>query len=218
MWKSICVKFAVVLYVTAAAASCGIGLMPSQDAWYARHYWIMQDFEREIYREIPKAARPEFQALFWEFRTHEAKKTFDERLTAVTAAFKNENYRQPWNTDRARVYLLNGRPAGVETRQTDDWSMRSASIAGGGGDFSVNDRTNEDIQAVTAEIWTYPYGHHIVQYAFTFVRPNEWRMSPAIFGDNRYVGELETRNKETVFGVTDMLRYRQRLQTLGKTQ
>jgi len=26
-------------------AGCGINLMPSKDDWYAKHYYIMQDFE-----------------------------------------------------------------------------------------------------------------------------------------------------------------------------
>ncbi len=205
-------KISVVLFIAAIAWGCSLNMMPAKDAWYAQHYIIMQDFERELYKDLSPAARLEFQKLFWEARDAESKKEFDKRIQFVMTKYKRENSKQPWNTDRSRIYILNGPPASIDYKQTDNWAMRAAEGAGVSG--VVSDRSNEDISADTAEIWLYPYQQYFVYYAFTFKPPSEWRMSPAPFSGNRYVGALENQSKEVTYGILDEDQYRQRLKEL----
>lgn len=42
------------------------------------------------------------------------------------------------------------------------------------------DRSNEDVQAYRAEVWTYSFQKQYIKYFFTFIAPNEWKMSPAL--------------------------------------
>jgi hypothetical protein len=86
-----------------------------------------------------------------------------------------------------------------------------------GGNVS-SDRSNEDISATTAEIWTYPYNNQFVQYAFSFKPPNEWRMDPAAFAGNRYIGALEALNKEQIYGVLNFDQYQRQIEELKKNK
>ena len=198
------------------AAACGIQLSPSKDRWYARHYFIMQDFERTAYKSLSPAAKLEFQTLFWEVRSPASKQEFDKRLSYIAENFKKENSLQPWNTDRARVYLLNGNPAQIDYKQNDAWAMRV--VAGRGGTAVVDDRSGEDVGANTAEVWTFPYDKFLVDYIFTFSKPNSWVLNPATFQGNRYLGELEFQNKLQTYGLIDEKQYREKLEALKAFQ
>ncbi len=202
------------LAILIAFASCGINTMPSKDAWYAQHYFIMQDFEREAYKDMSPQARLEFQKFFWEARDLESKLEFDKRIEYIMKTYKRDNSKQPWNCDRARIYLLNGSPVSIDSKQTDNWAMSVQQGVSGGN--VRTDRSDEDISATTAEIWTYPYDKYFVQYAFAFKPPNEWRLDPAAFSGNRYIGALETLNKEVTFGILKMDQYRRQLDELKK--
>jgi GWxTD domain-containing protein len=195
-----------------AFVSCGVGLMPSRDAWYAEHYIIMQDFEREAYKQLSPAAKLEFQKLFWEGRSPESKKEFDKRIDFITKAFKKENARQPWNTDKGRIYLLNGSPNQIDYKQNTDWAMTVRPWEGQTG--GVDGRTGEDVQANTAEIWMYRYDKYIVNYVFTFKQPNEWHLDQTSFSGNRYYGALETSSRELTYGIMYIDEYKQKLESL----
>jgi GWxTD domain-containing protein len=202
----------ILLFLLLSLISCGIGLMPSKDAWYAQHYFIMQDFEREAYKGLSPAAKLEFQNLFWEARSAESKKEFDKRIAFIAKAFKKENARQPWNTDKGRIYLLNGDPNQIDYRQNTDWAMRVREGAGISG--STDDRTGEDIQANTAEVWIYRYDKYIVNYVFTFKSPNQWHLDQTSFSGNRYYGALETQSREITYGLGDIDQYKKKLENL----
>jgi GWxTD domain-containing protein len=205
------VSWALLIPATAIVlASCGISMMPSHDEWYTKHYYIMQNFERDTYKHLSPPARLEFQKLFWEARDPKSKKIFDERMDYVMKTYKRDNYRQPWNCDRARIYLLNGPPNGVDVKQNSDFAT-SISQGGGGGVTSGGDRTNEDISAVTQEVWTYRWDIYLVNYVFTFRPPNEWRYTS---GTGRYLGELETWSKENTYPIRDLGVYNQKLEEL----
>jgi len=210
MKKTVFVTF--LLSTAMTFISCSINMIPTKDEWFTKHYIIMQDFERQAYRDLSPAARVEFQKLFWEARDPESKKIFDERMDFVMKTYKRENSRQPWNCDRARIYLLNGSPASIDSKQADDWTTQfGQGVSGAAG---VSDRSNEDISANTAEIWVYQYDKYFVQYAFTFKPPNEWRMAQAQFAGNRYVGALENQSKEITFGILNPIQYTQQVERL----
>jgi GWxTD domain-containing protein len=185
--------------------------MPTHDEWYTKHYYIMQDFERQNYKKLSANARLEFQKAFWEARDPKSRKIFDERMDFVMKSFKRDNSRQPWNCDRARIYLLNGPPNSVEKAPNDAWGMQHGL---GGGVAGVNPRTDEDISADTLEVWTYRYDKYLVQYGFIFKAPNEWRMSPTEFAGNRYLGALETWSKENTYPIRNERDYNQKLEEL----
>jgi len=198
--------------VVISAAACGVRMLPSHDEWYAMHFFIMQDFEREAYKGLTANGRLEFQKLFWESRSPALKEEFDRRMVFIGQNYKGENSAQPWNTDRARIYLLNGRPAGVENKQNDTWT----SIVGpaGTGAATSSSRTNEDIQAKTLEVWSYPYGRNVVLYGFEFQPPNKWRQAQITAGGGRYLQELERKSRAEVWGPTDEEAYKTRLEEL----
>jgi GWxTD domain-containing protein len=201
---------AALLAGVAATAGCSAGLMPTRDAWYTQHYYLMQRYEQDAYKKLSDAAKPQFQALFWEARSPEAKKLFDSRMEFILKTFAKENRSQPWNTDRARIYLLNGSPANIDYKQTP-WTMKTA--LGGGTGVSGVDRTNEDVQAMTDEVWTFPSQDHIIEYTFSYTQPNEWRLQ--IRPDqNRYLGEFELYNRQKVFGPLNPDEYRVKLEAL----
>ncbi len=206
---------AAVLAGIAATAGCSAGLMPTRDAWYTQHYYIMQKFEQDAYRKFSDAAKTRFQALFWEARDPEARKLFDTRMEFILMTFRKENRSQPWNTDRARVYLLNGNPANIDYKQNTAWAMQAGaadSRVGGGGAAAV-ERSGEDVQAMTSEIWTYPHKDQRIEYTFNFTQPNEWRMQ--IRSDqNRYLGELELYNRQVTFGAMSPEDYRAKVEAL----
>jgi len=197
-------------------AGCGVKSLPSRDSWYAQHYFIMHDYEQKIYHQLTPQGRLEFQNLFWEVRQPLAKQEFDSRLEAIQRLFKSENRHQPWNTDRARVYLLNGSPASIDYRQNTDWVTTAVvSSSGATGSLAMGDRTNEDIQANTAEIWVYPYDKYFIYYIFTFSPPSSWKLSPATFQNNRYLQNFEELNKELVFPIIDEEAYKAKLAALA---
>jgi GWxTD domain-containing protein len=193
---------------------CGLNYLPSKDSWYAKHYFIMQDFERDTYKKLTDAGRLEFQKLFWEVRSPLAKQQFDARIAYIEKVYKTENHTQPWNTDRARVYLLNGPPASIDYRQNNDWMMSIQQGTGNTSSQDVNDRSNEDIQANTAEIWLYPYDKYFVYYVFTFSSPNSWKLSPYTYQNNRYLQQLEQLNKDLTYRINDEDAYKAKLEAL----
>jgi GWxTD domain-containing protein len=199
------------LLAAAFLAACGINMLPSQDAWYTQHYPIMQDFERSAYRTLSEAGRKEFQALFWAARDPESRSIFQERLDFVMNAFKRENSQQPWNTDRARVYLLNGPPAAIDVDQNTDWGIQLGQPTAGGVD-----RSGEDVRADRAQLWTYSFAKQYVRYAFVFAPPNEWRMAQAAVSGSQFIGNLEQHNKTVTFGIRDPEAYNRELEALEK--
>jgi len=196
-------------------SACGVNTMPSRDEWYTKHYYLMQDFERQAYKQFSPAARLEFQTVYWEARDPKSKKIFDERMDFVMKTYKRDNARQPWNCDRARIYLLNGPANQVEMAPNDRWGTQ---FGVGEGAAGVSDRTNEDISANTLEVWTYRYDKYLVQYAFIFNAPNEWRLSPSRFAGNRYLGALEIWSKENTFPIRDPGEYKFKLEELKSIQ
>jgi len=204
--------FFILSFLLLSLVSCGISLMPSKDAWYAQHYFIMQDFERETYKSLSPAAKLEFQNLFWEARSAESKKEFDRRIAFIAKAFKKENARQPWNTDKGRIYLLNGDPNQIDYKQNTDWGMRAR--PGVGQTQGVDDRTKEDVGANTAEIWIYRWDKYIVNYVFTFRSPNEWHLDQTSFAGSRYYQALETQSREITYGLGDIEKYKKKLENL----
>jgi GWxTD domain-containing protein len=195
-------------------SSCGVNTMPSHDEWYTKHYYIMQDFERQSYKELAPAARLDFQKAFWEARNPKSKQVFDERMAFVMKTYKRDNSRQPWNCDRARIYLLNGPANDVEVTQNTNWAM-GVQQGAGGGIASSGDRTNEDISANTSEVWTYRWDIYLVNYVFTFRPPNEWRYSS---GTGRYLGALEEWSKDNTYGILDPADYKLKLEELKSLQ
>lgn len=199
------------LLAVGVLAACNVNMMPTKDVWYTQHYSIMQDFERNAYRTLSEAGKKEFQNLFWAVRDPKSKEIFQERMSYVMNAFKRENARQPWNTDRARIYLLNGPPAVIDFDQNTSWGIQLGQPVTG-----AVDRSNEDVGANRAELWTYAFQKQYIAYRFTFAAPNEWRMSPARVSGSKYLGDLENYNKTVVFGIRDTEEYRQRIEALEK--
>jgi len=194
-------------FIVLFLSGCGINLVPSKDDWYAKHYYIMQDFEWKLYKELSPTARLEFQKMFWEVRTPEAKAEFDKRVEYCMKAYKKENSRQPFNVDKAHVFLLNGAPVQIEYDQNTNWTMQGAVVA--------SDRSGEDVAANTAEVWTYRYGQWLVKYVFAFRPPNEWKLvSQSAVGDSRYLGQFELENKNDLYGIKDLDEYKQKLEAL----
>jgi len=177
--------------------ACGIRLEPSKDAWYSRHYIVMQDFEKDIYVKLSAEAKAQFQNGFWAFRSTAARGEFETRLSYVMMAFKRENSQQPWNTDRGRIYLLNGSPVAIDYQEN--------SYA----------RSDEDIGARSGEVWTYTYGKYLVSYLFSFSKPAEWRLLDRMTG-NQFRGELEARSREEDYGISDLEAYKAELEKLKK--
>ena len=200
-----------VLLALVLLASCGINMMPTRDAWYTQHYSIMQDFERTIYRTLSETGKKGFQDLFWAARNPASKTIFQERLSYIMNAYKRENARQPWNTDRGRIYILNGPPASIDIDQNTDWGAQFKQSAN-----SAADRSNEDVQAYRAEVWTYSIQKQYAKYVFVFIAPNEWKMSPAAVAGNQYIGLLENYNKRVTFGPLDPETYQKYLEALEK--
>jgi len=214
MRKNSIKKLGAALLSIVILVSCGVNLIPSKDEWYMRHYFIMQDFERTVYKDLSDLGRVEFQNLFWEARSPETKQEFSNRIETASKVFKKENSSQPWNCDRARILLLNGNPASVEYSQNDDWMAsltRSRNEAG-----STNQRDNENIEARTAEIWMYQYGQFLIKYAFTFSAPKSWQLSTGAFAGNRYLGAFEKENKEKTYAIIDAEVYKKKIDGLEK--
>jgi GWxTD domain-containing protein len=203
---------AVLFLVMAITAACGVNMMPSKDTWYTQHYFIMQNYERDVYRSLTEAGKLEFQKLYWEARPAEAKKEFDNRLAYIAQNFKKENFEQPWNTDRARIYLLNGNPASIEQHVNDNWTTQIK--IGAGGFESADGRSGEDIGATTLEVWAYNYQNQFVYYGFTFQPPSKWKQAQLSVGAYRYMGELELWSKTNTYGLINEAKYKQKIEEL----
>jgi GWxTD domain-containing protein len=200
----------VILLTVLVLAGCGINTMPTKDVWFTQHYIIMQDFERSAYRSLSSEGKKAFQELFWSSRTQDARETFDARLEYVKKNFWKENSQQPWNTDRSRVYLLNGSPASIDVDQNNSWAMSGSPTAL----TQASDRSNEDVAANRAEIWIYPYDQYLIKYTFVFVQPYQWKITATT--GSRYLGDFENYNRKVTFGITDLERYKQALAALEK--
>lgn len=207
-------KFGAVLFSLTILAACGMNLIPSKDEWYMKHYFIMQDFERTIYKDLSDQGRVEFQERFWEARSPESKQKFNQRIETALKVFKKENSSQPWNCDRARILLLNGNPANIEYMQNDNWMASSTSNRNDAG--SVNERDNENIEARTAEVWTYQHGQFIIKYVFNFVAPKRWQLAKVADAGNRYLGAFEKENKEKTYAINDVEEYAKKIGGLEK--
>jgi GWxTD domain-containing protein len=197
------------ILVAAAAiilTGCAMNMLPTKDPWYAKHFFIMQDFERKAYTQMSENGRLELQKVFWTERAPAARIEFDKRLAYCEQTFRRENSAQPWNTDRARVYLLNGNPASIEYSQNDAWV--------GFGATGASSRSGEDIQANTLEVWSYPYQQYLVAYAFSFQPPNKWKAVTMTAGGARYIGDLEQMNKMSQWGPKDPDAYVRKLDEL----
>ena len=201
---------AALLVGTLGTAGCGASLMPTRDTWYTQHYYIMQKFEQDTYRKLSDPAKAQFQAMFWEARNPKAKELFDSRMEFVMKTFAKENHNQPWNTDRARVYLLNGSPANIDYKQNTAWATQ---VREGGGGVSGTERSGEDVNAMMAEVWTYPIKEHLINYTFTFAQPNEWRLQMTM-DQSKYLGELELFNRQQVFGPLNPSDYQAKIEAL----
>ena len=205
------VHWFAVLVLIVLLAGCGMTLVPSRDSWYMQHYIIMQDMERETYKALTAEGKLQFQARFWQSRPAESKTIFDKRLSFALKQFKRENSAQPWNTDRARIYLLNGTPQSVDYKQMDNWQMTARE---GEGSNVMTDRSNEDIQARTAEVWTYQYREQYITYNFLFDRPKNWKLDTGAFSGNRFLGASEKENRENTFPIVDLDAYKTELEKL----
>jgi len=202
-------KIAAGALVVLGLCACGISLMPSRDAWYTQHYFLLQDYERQAYKDLTPMGKAEFQKLYWSARVPAAKEEYARRMSFITRTFQAENRGQPWNTDRARIYLLNGSPATIDYRQNNDWGTRT-----GTGATSMTSRSGEDVSATSIEVWTYPYGPYFVYYGFAFEAPNKWKATQISMGDVRHLSELEVGNRRLTFGPADEQDYKNRLEAL----
>jgi GWxTD domain-containing protein len=203
-------EIALLVAAVLLPAACGIRLAPSKDTWYTQHYIVMQNFEKDLYVQLSAEAKVQFQNRFWAFRSPAARGEFETRLSYVMTAFKKENSQQPWNTDRARIFLLNGSPVSIDYQENEDWA--------GGAITDPRfraDRSDEDIGARLGEVWTYTYEKYLVSYMYTFRKPGEWRLLDRMTG-NQFRGELETRSREKDYGISDLEAYRAEIEKLKK--
>jgi len=203
---------AIVVVLIALGAAAGVLNALPKDSWYAQHYFLMQDYERKAFKGLSANGRLEFQKVYWEFRSAAAKEEFDRRIAYIGPTFKNENSAQPWNTDRARIYLLNGRPAGVEQSQNDAWA--SQMIPSGVQGVATGDRSGEDIQGKTLEVWSYTFEGRVVVYGFSFQPPNKWVQIQISASGGRYIQGLEKRNRIQTWGPSDEDAYKAKLADL----
>jgi GWxTD domain-containing protein len=201
---------AAVLFLVLAAAAAFPAAIPKKDIWYTQHYIIMQDFERKLYRDLSEEGRKGFQQLFWAARTSEAQAKFLARMEFVSKNYMTENKKQPWNTDRGRVFILNGPPASIDYDQNISFS--STMLPGQVADQTS--RSSEDVGGNRAEIWMYPHDTFFIKYTFYFVQPNQWRITQTT--GSHYLGDLENFNKTVTFGLVDEAKYQQDLALLEK--
>jgi GWxTD domain-containing protein len=210
-------KIAALIVGVSLLAACGVNLIPSKDDWYAMHYYVMHDYEWQAYKALGPAARLEFQKIFWTVRSEYAKDEFDKRVEYCLKNYKRENSRQPFNVDRAHIYILNGPPAQYQLQQNDAWGTASGTPASAsGGQFStgISDRTGEDISASMSEIWTYPAGNRLVNYVFKFRSPSSYQLQQSTADEGQYRGALEQSNKDGFWAIKDPAAYKQKLEAL----
>jgi GWxTD domain-containing protein len=199
-------------------SACSVGIFPSKDPWYAKHYIIMQSFEWDTYKVLSPAAKTQFQELFWKARDPQAQQIFMERLKVATASFKKESSNRPWNTDRGRIFLLHGKPAEVRYVENTDLGGRTAisetarAELGAGRDV---DRSKEDIGAMMSELWVYPYKGYLINYQFNFSQPRQWRLSPNM-SESAYREEFEDHSRVMTYRIIDVDKYKEQLEELKK--
>lgn len=185
--------------------NCGLKLIPTGDSWFAKHYIIMQDWERNLYKSLSREGRDHLRQLFWQYRSPKARELFENRLKVINIQFKKENYSQPWNTDRSRIFLLNGPPAHIDYTDSTRWFVP--------GNYPL--RQEEDIQSRMIEVWKYSYEGGVVEYYFMFYPPNEWRLDSTVY-KNPFLKEFERKNKEKYFGIVNKEKYEKELEKLKK--
>lgn len=201
-------------------SACSIKLMPSKDPWYAKHYIIMQNFEWKVYKELTPAGKTQFQELFWKVRDPKAQATFASRMDIVIKSFKTESRHTPWNTDRGRIFLLNGNPAEIryDEGDADLGGIVVVPTRGAGGSVlgGVNvERSNKDIGARQAERWVYPYQSYRITYQFNFSQPRQWKLI-AKLSESSFREELELYSRQVVYRIIDVKKYREQLEMLEK--
>ena len=210
-----CDKKWIVIFILLCLSACSIKLLPSKDKWYAKHYIIMQGFEWKIYKELSSEGREQFQELFWKVRYLKARVIFTNRLDYVMKNFKKESSYQPWNTDRGRIYLLNGNPAEIRyIENTDLGGYDFSSFTDPKGGRNV-DRSKEDIGGLMSEFWVYPYKSYIITYQFDFVQPKKLKLIPKL-SESLYLGELERHSRVVTYGIIDVEKYQEQLEELKK--
>jgi len=210
-------KIAALIVGVSLLAACGVNLIPSKDDWYAMHYYVMQDYEWQTYKQLGPTARLEFQKIFWTVRSEYAKDEFDKRVEYCNKNYKRENSRQPFNVDRAHIYILNGPPAQFQLVQNDAWGTASGTPASAsGGQFStgISDRTGEDISASMAEQWAYPAGSRLVNYIFKFRSPSSYLLQQSSADEGQYRQALEQSNKNGFWAIKDPASYKKKLEEL----
>ncbi len=185
--------------------NCKGKLIPTGDIWFSKHYIIMEDWERNFYKSLPEEGKLKFQQIFWQFRSPKSFELFEKRLQIIETQFKRENYSQPWNTDRARIFLLNGSPSHISYSESSSWYAPQDRL----------EKDNEDIQARMIEVWDYSFEGGTVKYEFFFNPPNEWRLNSTVYRDP-FLKEFERRNKERFFGVLKKKEYEKELEKLRK--
>lgn len=209
------------IFLLLCFAACSVKLMPSKDPWYAKHYFIMHDFEWDVYKALSSAGKAQFQELFWKVRDPKSRATFEHRLEYVTKNFKTESRYTPWNTDRGRIYLLCGNPAEVRYADNDDIGGITVVPTGGEGGGvlgGVNrERSNESISARQAELWVYSYRNYRITYQFNFSQPRQWKLSPKM-SESAFREELELYNRQVTYGIVDVKKYRKQLEELKNIQ
>lgn len=199
-------------------SACSMGLLPSKDPWYAKHYIIMQGFEWDTYKTLSPAAKTQFQELFWKVRDPQAQQIFMQRLKVATESFKRESASTPWNTDRGRIFLLHGKPAEVRYVENTDLGGRTAisetarAELGAGRDV---DRSKEDIGAMMSELWVFPYKGYLINYRFDFSRPRQWKLSPNM-SESAYREEFESHSRVMTYRIIDVEKYKEQLEELKK--
>lgn len=112
------------------------------------------------------------------------------------------------------MFLLDGKPAEIDSRQNDSWSIQNLGAQTSGQAVGLTDRSGEDVQGNYAEIWTYRYGQLFIYYTFVFSRPNSWKVMQTAMAGNRYLGEFELQNKLQTFGIVDEKLYKDKLEIL----
>ncbi len=154
----------------------------------------MQDYERTLYRTLSEEpASSGFRSFSGRPAIPMPIKLFQERLDFIVKAYKRRrNADQPWNTDRGRIYILNG-PG--RRRHRPEHGLGGRSLQGAATGAWAVDRNNEDVQAFRTEIWTYSVRSQYAKYVFVFRAPNESGLSAAAVENNQFISLLENYNK-----------------------
>jgi len=198
--------------VLAVVTGCGINLHPTADKWFALHSFIMQDFEKTVYKDLAVTDKGRFQTMFWEARTSEARQEFQNRLEYVKIFLKDENPSQPWNSDRSRVLLLNGFPLHISEFRSPDASTDPGHYPISGKEFFNVYALAEDITATTAIRWKYLSNKQTINYIFQHVPPREYKLLRI----GQFEKDFEQFNKDTMYQIVDEEKYALELKSLKK--